>query len=538
MIILQGKSALGSIAMGPLQIYHHKENTISQEKIENVEEEIERFHQAQEQTEDNLKDLYQKAKAIVGEEDAAIFQAQQLMLTDPDYVGSVEGFIRNNKNRAEAAVKATALSFENVFAGMDDPYMQARATDIQDVSRQLINVLIAEEEGGEFKEKVILGTKDLTPSETMNLDKNKILAFVTTKGSLTSHAAILAKTLGIPAVVGVGHEVALNYQGKYTVVDGFTGTVYIDPDEETLCQMREKVEKNKAAEAALDEVRCKPSVTRDGRKLQVYANISSPRDLIHVLKNNAEGIGLFRSEFLYLERETYPTEEEQFEAYKAVLSGMQGKKVIIRTLDIGADKQVDYFQMPEESNPALGLRAIRICLARPDIFRPQLRALLRASAYGNLGIMFPMIISVEEVRRAKAYIDEIETELATKCIPYNPNVQVGIMVETPAAALISSELAKEVDFFSIGTNDLVQYTLAVDRQDEKMEKMADCHHPAILKLMKMTAESAHKAGIRCGICGEMGSDLTLLEDYLEWGINEVSVPPGFVLNVRKRIREL
>ncbi len=538
MIILQGKSALGSIAMGPLQIYHHKENTISQEKIENVEEEIERFHQAQEQTEDNLKDLYQKAKAIVGEEDAAIFQAQQLMLTDPDYVGSVEGFIRNNKNRAEAAVKATALSFENVFAGMDDPYMQARATDIQDVSRQLINVLIAEEEGGEFKEKVILGTKDLTPSETMNLDKNKILAFVTTKGSLTSHAAILAKTLGIPAVVGVGHEVALNYQGKYTVVDGFTGTVYIDPDEETLCQMREKVEKNKAAEAALDEVRCKPSVTRDGRKLQVYANISSPRDLIHVLKNNAEGIGLFRSEFLYLERETYPTEEEQFEAYKAVLSGMQGKKVIIRTLDIGADKQVDYFQMPEESNPALGLRAIRICLARPDIFRPQLRALLRASAYGNLGIMFPMIISVEEVRRAKAYIDEIETELATKCIPYNPNVQVGIMVETPAAALISSELAKEVDFFSIGTNDLVQYTLAVDRQDEKMEKMADCHHPAILKLMKMTAESAHNAGIRCGICGEMGSDLTLLEDYLEWGINEVSVPPGFVLNVRKRIREL
>ena len=538
MIILQGKSALGSIAMGPLQIYHHKENTISQEKIENVEEEIERFHQAQEQTEDNLKDLYQKAKAIVGEEDAAIFQAQQLMLTDPDYVGSIEGFIRNNKNRAEAAVKATALSFENVFAGMDDPYMQARATDIQDVSRQLINVLIAEEEGGEFKEKVILGTKDLTPSETMNLDKNKILAFVTTKGSLTSHAAILAKTLGIPAVVGVGHEVALNYQGKYTVVDGFTGTVYIDPDEETLCQMREKVEKNKAAEAALDEVRCKPSVTRDGRKLQVYANISSPRDLIHVLKNNAEGIGLFRSEFLYLERETYPTEEEQFEAYKAVLSGMQGKKVIIRTLDIGADKQVDYFQMPEESNPALGLRAIRICLARPDIFRPQLRALLRASAYGNLGIMFPMIISVEEVRRAKAYIDEIETELATKCIPYNPNVQIGIMVETPAAALISSELAKEVDFFSIGTNDLVQYTLAVDRQDEKMEKMADSHHPAILKLMKMTAESAHKAGIRCGICGEMGSDLTLLEDYLEWGINEVSVPPGFVLNVRKRIREL
>ena len=538
MIVLQGKSALGSIAMGPLQIYHHKENTISQEKIENVEEEIERFHQAQEQTEDNLKDLYQKAKAIVGEEDAAIFQAQQLMLTDPDYVGSVEGFIRNNKNRAEAAVKATALSFENVFAGMDDPYMQARATDIQDVSRQLINVLIAEEEGGEFKEKVILGTKDLTPSETMNLDKNRILAFVTTKGSLTSHAAILAKTLGIPAVVGVGREVALNYQGKYTIVDGFTGTVYIDPDEETLCQMRKKVEKNKAAEAALDEVRSKPSVTRDGRKLQVYANISSPRDLIHVLKNNAEGIGLFRSEFLYLERETYPTEEEQFEAYKAVLSGMQGKKVIIRTLDIGADKQVDYFQMPEESNPALGLRAIRICLARPDIFRPQLRALLRASAYGNLGIMFPMIISVEEVRRAKAYIDEIETELAAKCIPYNPNVQVGIMVETPAAALISSELAKEVDFFSIGTNDLVQYTLAVDRQDEKMEKMADCHHPAILKLMKMTAESAHNAGIRCGICGEMGSDLTLLEDYLEWGINEVSVPPGFVLNVRKRIREL
>lgn len=538
MIVLQGKSALGSIAMGPLQIYHHKENTISQEKIENVEEEIERFHQAQEQTEDNLKDLYQKAKAIVGEEDAAIFQAQQLMLTDPDYVGSVEGFIRNNKNTAEAAVKATALSFENVFAGMDDPYMQARATDIQDVSRQLINVLIAEEEGGEFKEKVILGTKDLTPSETMNLDKNRILAFVTTKGSLTSHAAILAKTLGIPAVVGVGREVALNYQGKYTIVDGFTGTVYIDPDEETLCQMRKKVEKNKAAEAALDEVRSKPSVTRDGRKLQVYANISSPRDLIHVLKNNAEGIGLFRSEFLYLERETYPTEEEQFEAYKAVLSGMQGKKVIIRTLDIGADKQVDYFQMPEESNPALGLRAIRICLARPDIFRPQLRALLRASAYGNLGIMFPMIISVEEVRRAKAYIDEIETELATKCIPYNPNVQIGIMVETPAAALISSELAKEVDFFSIGTNDLVQYTLAVDRQDEKMEKMADCHHPAILKLMKMTAESAHNAGIRCGICGEMGSDLTLLEDYLEWGINEVSVPPGFVLNVRKRIREL
>ena len=538
MIVLQGKSALGSIAMGPLQIYHHKENTISQEKIENVEEEIERFHQAQEQTEDNLKDLYQKAKAIVGEEDAAIFQAQQLMLTDPDYVGSVEGFIRNNKNTAEAAVKATALSFENVFAGMDDPYMQARATDIQDVSRQLINVLIAEEEGGEFKEKVILVTKDLTPSETMNLDKNRILAFVTTKGSLTSHAAILAKTLGIPAVVGVGREVALNYQGKYTIVDGFTGTVYIDPDEETICQMRKKVEKNKAAEAALDEVRSKPSVTRDGRKLQVYANISSPRDLIHVLKNNAEGIGLFRSEFLYLERETYPTEEEQFEAYKAVLSGMQGKKVIIRTLDIGADKQVDYFQMPEESNPALGLRAIRICLARPDIFRPQLRALLRASAYGNLGIMFPMIISVEEVRRAKAYIDEIETELATKCIPYNPNVQVGIMVETPAAALISSELAKEVDFFSIGTNDLVQYTLAVDRQDEKMEKMADCHHPAILKLMKMTAESAHNAGIRCGICGEMGSDLTLLEDYLEWGINEVSVPPGFVLNVRKRIREL
>ncbi|MCH3914366.1 MAG: phosphoenolpyruvate--protein phosphotransferase [Acidaminococcaceae bacterium] len=538
MLVLQGKSALGSIAIGSLQIYHHKDNSISQEKVEDVEAEIERFHQALREAEDNLKNLYQKAKNVVGEEDAAIFQAQELMLTDPDYVGSVEEFIRTNKNRAEAAVKATALSFENIFAGMEDSYMQARAADVQDVSRQLINVLIAEEEGTGLKGKIILGAKDLTPSETMNLDKNKVLAFVTTKGSLTSHAAILAKTLGIPAVVGVGKEIISAYQGKYTIVDGFTGTVYIDPDEKTIRLMKEKIEKNKVAEAALEEVIGKPSVTKEGKNLQVYANISSPRDLVHALHNDAEGIGLFRSEFLYLERDNYPTEDEQFEAYKAVLSGMRGKKVIIRTLDIGADKQVSYFQMPEESNPALGLRAIRICLARPDIFKPQLRALLRASAYGNLGIMLPMIVSVEEITRTRSYIDEIKTELATKRIPYNPNVQLGIMVETPAAALISAELAKEVDFFSIGTNDLIQYTMAMDRQDERMEKLVDTHHPAILKLMKMIVDSAHEAGIRCGICGEMGSDLSMLENYIKWGVDEVSVTPGFVLNVRKRIREL
>ncbi len=538
MLVLQGKSALDSIAMGPLMIYHHPEQTISQEKVQNVEEEIERFHQAQHEVEELLKKLYQKAKVVVGTEDAAIFQAQQLMLTDPDYTESVESYIRNDKNKAEAAVKAAALSFENIFAGMDNPYMQARAVDVQDVSRQLINILTSATDSSILKEKVILAARELTPSETMNLDKKKVLAFVTTKGRLTSHAAILAKTLGIPAVVGVGRDLSSFPQGELAIVDGFTGKVYIEPDEATIKQMQVKAEKNKEDQAALEAVKGLPSVTKDGKKMPVYANISSPGDLIHVLQNDAEGIGLFRSEFIYLERDTYPTEEEQFEAYKSVLVGMKGKKVVIRTMDVGADKQIAYFHLPEDSNPALGLRAIRICLTRPDVFKTQLRALLRASAFGKLGIMLPMIISLEEVRQAKKYIEEVKKELTEKHIAYDPHMQVGTMIETPAAALISKDLAQEVDFFSIGTNDLIQYTLAVDRQNENIERFVDNHHPAVLLLMHMAVENAHEAGIGCSICGELGGDTTLTETFLEWGVDEVSVTPGSVLAVRKVIRDL
>lgn len=538
MLVLQGKSVLGNIAMGTLQIYHHKEQTILPEKIQDVEGEIKRFHKAQEKAVKSLKSLYEKAKMAVGENDAAIFEAQQLMLTDPDYTDTVEGFIKKEKNNAQTAVKAAALSFENIFACMEDPVMKARALDVKDISQQIIRMLTSEENTLTTGEKVIICADELTPSETMALDKSKVLGFVTYQGSLTSHTAILAKTLGIPAIVGVGYDFSSASQGQKVIVDGLTGTVYLDPDEQTIKEMQEKREKNKAAQAALQAVKGQPSISHAGQRMPVYANISYPGDLAHALANDAEGIGLFRSEFLYLERNTYPTEEEQFAAYKSVLMGAKDKKVIIRTMDIGADKQMDYFQIPKESNPAMGFRAIRVCLARPEMFKTQLRALLRASVYGKLSIMFPMIISLEELKQSKDYVEEAKEELRAEGKAFASNVRIGIMVETPAAALISELLAKEVDFFSIGTNDLLQYTLALDRQNAQMEKLVDTHHPAVLQLMKMTVENAHKAKIICGICGEMGADTTLTATYLQWGVDEVSVTPGAVLEVRKKIREL
>ena len=538
MITLEGKSVFGGVAIGKIQFYKRNEITIKRTRVEDVEAEVERFQNAKAKTLELLKGLYEKALEDVGEANAMIFEAHQLMLEDPDYVESIENIIRTQDVNAEYAIGATADNFAAIFEAMDDAYMQGRAADVKDVSERVLDILCGVSAGvKEMTEPCIIAADDLAPSETVQLDKSKVLGFATMYGSANSHTAILARTMNIPAVIGLGETLSSQYDGKMAVIDGFTGILYVDPDEETLARMQEKRAKDLEQKELLNQLKGKENVTRSGQKINVYANIGNVSDLGAVLKNDAGGIGLFRSEFLYLENSTFPTEEQQFAVYKKVAETMAGKKVIIRTLDIGADKQVDYFKLDKEDNPALGYRAIRICLTRPEIFKTQLRALYRASAYGQISIMFPMIISVAEVKKIKEIVEEVKAELRTEGAAFREDVELGIMIETPAAVMVSRELAKEVDFFSVGTNDLTQYTLAIDRQNQKLEDFYDSHHPAVLAMIRMAAESAHAEGKWIGICGELGADVTLTETFLKMGIDELSVAPGMVLKVRQKIRE-
>ena len=538
MITLEGKSVFGGVAIGKIQFYKRNEITIKRTRVEDVEAEVERFQNAKAKTLELLKGLYEKALEDVGEANAMIFEAHQLMLEDPDYVESIENIIRTQDVNAEYAIGATADNFAAIFEAMDDAYMQGRAADVRDVSERLLQALSSQNETVMvMDEPVIIAADDLVPSETVQLDKEKVLSFVTMYGSANSHTAILARTMNIPAVIGLGEALKEEYDSKVAIVDGVDGKVYIDPDEETMASMQKKQKKDQEQKELLNQLKGKENVTKSGQKVNVYANIGNLADVGAVLKNDAGGIGLFRSEFLYLESDTYPTEEQQFAVYKKVAETMAGKKVIIRTLDIGADKQVDYFKLDKEDNPALGYRAIRICLTRPEIFKTQLRALYRASAYGQISIMFPMIISVAEVKKIKEIVEEVKAELRTEGAAFREDVELGIMIETPAAVMVSRELAKEVDFFSVGTNDLTQYTLAIDRQNQKLEDFYDSHHPAVLAMIRMAAENAHAEGKWIGICGELGADVTLTETFLKMGIDELSVAPGMVLKVRQKIRE-
>lgn len=539
MLTITGKPVYGAISIGPLALFHRNTISTAVRTITDPEAEVQRFQSAREEAAAQLGQLYEKALETVGEEDAAIFEIHQMMLEDDEYIEGVESHIREEMLNAEAAVDRTAQELAAMFRGMDDEYMQGRAADVLDISRRVEQIL----SGGpaiDFSQydQVILAADDLAPSETMQLDTKKILGFVLSGGSASSHTAILARNLGIATVVNTGTQIHTDLEGKMAVVDGFTGTVYLDPDEATLTAMQEKQKQAQAERERLENVRGKESVTQDGQKVLIYANAGNPADLPRVVASDAEGIGLFRSEFLYLENDDYPTEEQQFEAYKKALTAMEGKRVVIRTMDIGADKKADYFDLDPEENPAMGLRAIRICLTRPELFKTQLRALCRASVYGRLAIMFPMIISVEEVRKAKALLAEVMTQLKKEGIPCAEQIETGIMIETPAAALVSDALAEEVDFFSLGTNDLTQYTLAIDRQQTKLDAFFDPHHPAVLRLIEMTAKNAHKAGIWVGICGELGADLSLTEAFLRMGIDELSVSATSVLPLRDKVRSL
>lgn len=538
MITIQGKSVFGGVSIGKLMFYKRNEKVIKREHISDADAEWKRFEAAKGQAVDQLKELYEKALEDVGEANAMIFEIHQMMLEDLDYLESIENIIRSQEVNAEYAVATTADNFAQMFASMDDAYMQGRAADVKDVSERVLDILCGVSAGvKEMTEPCIIAADDLAPSETVQLDKSKVLGFATMYGSANSHTAILARTMNIPAVIGLGETLSSQYDGKMAVIDGFTGILYVDPDEETLARMQEKRAKDLEQKELLNQLKGKENVTRSGQKINIYANIGNVSDLGAVLKNDAGGIGLFRSEFLYLENSTFPTEEQQFAVYKQVAESMAGKKVIIRTLDIGADKQVDYFNLDKEENPALGYRAIRICLTRPEIFKTQLRALYRAAVYGNLSIMFPMIISVSEVKKIKEIIAQVQAELKAEGIPYKEDVELGVMIETPAAVMISRELAKEVDFFSVGTNDLTQYTLAIDRQNQKLDTFYDPHHPAVLAMIKMAADNAHAEGKWIGICGELGADLELTEEFLKMGLDELSVSPALVLPLRKRIRE-
>lgn len=539
MLTLKGKSVFSGISIGPLALFHRNTISTAVRPIEDVDAEIARFQKAREEAIGQLKDLYVKAVDKVGEEQAAVFEVHQMMLDDDDYIEGIETKICDEKMNAEAAVDQTAQKFAEMFRSMEDAYMQARAADVLDISRRVEQQLCGGP-GIDFSnyDHVIIAADDLAPSETLQLDTDKILGFVTSAGSTNSHTAILARTLGIAAVVSTGTQLHNDVDNMTAIIDGTTGTVYINPDEETMAAMKQKQKEEELRVAALEQVRGVPTGTKDGKKINLYANIGNPGNLPQVLANDAEGIGLFRSEFLYLESSDYPTEDQQFEAYKQAAEALQGKTVVIRTLDIGADKKVDYFQLDPEENPAMGMRAIRICLTRIDLFKTQLRALLRASAYGKIAIMFPMIISVWEVQRCKEILNEVRQELDEKGIAYDKDMEIGIMVETPAAAVMSEELAKEVDFFSIGSNDLTQYTLAIDRQQTQLDAFFDPHHPAVLKLIQMTIENGHKAGIWVGICGELGADLTLTETFLRMGVDELSVSPPSVLPLREKVRSL
>ncbi|MGN0243228.1 MAG: phosphoenolpyruvate--protein phosphotransferase [Lachnospiraceae bacterium] len=530
-----GKSIFKGIAIGRILFYQKGEQTVERVRIIDVEAEIKRYEAAREKAIEQVMGLYRKAVKEVGEVNAAVFEVHAMMLEDDDYVDSIINIIKNQQVNAEFAVATTGDNFSSMFENMHDEYFSARAVDVKDISERLVNILSGRDAEQEIsKEPVIIVAEDLAPSETVQMDKEKLLAFVTHLGSSNSHTAILARMMNIPALIGV--DIKKEWNGKMAIVDGYNGTLYVNPEESLLEEFRERKEEEQHARELLQTLKGKEDITTDGRRIRLYANIGTVSDVASVLANDAAGIGLFRSEFLYLESDDYPDEEMQFQVYKSVAENMAGKKVIIRTLDIGADKQVDYFGLGYEENPAMGYRAIRICLDQPDIFRTQLRAILRASAYGNLAVMYPMIISVDEVRQAKEMVFTIQQELEEKGIAYG-NMEQGVMIETPAAVMISEDLAKEVDFFSIGTNDLTQYTLAIDRQNMKLDAIYDPHHPAILRMIQMTIENGHKHGCWVGICGELGADMELTRTFLDMGIDELSVSPSFILPIRKMIRE-
>ena len=532
-----GKSVFGGIAIGKIMVYEKGEHQVKRVKITDAEAEKNRYYEAVEIAFKQLGELHDKALREVGEANAAIFEIHQMMLEDDDYKESVEHIIESQMVNAEYAIAQTGDNFSQMFAAMDDEYMRGRAADVKDITERLLGILSGNTGSGvDVDEPVIMVAEDLAPSETVQMDKSKILSFVTQKGSVNSHTAILARTMGIPALIGSDIVIDESLNGKLGVVDGTNGVVYIEPDEATLSAMQEEQRKDNEKKALLQELKGKEDVTLDGKKIKLYSNIGNIKDLANVIANDAAGIGLFRSEFIYLESDTFPTEEEQFNIYRTVAESMAGKPVIIRTLDIGADKQCDYFGLDKEDNPALGLRAIRICLTRPEIFKTQLRALYRASAYGNISIMYPMIISEQEVDKIKVIENEVKAELTEQGIEFG-NPKSGIMIEPPAAVIMSRQLAKKVDFFSIGTNDLTQYTLAIDRQNTKLDDFYDAHHPAILAMIRMVVENAHAEGIWAGICGELGADTTLTEEFLKMGVDELSVSAGKVLAVRKVIRE-
>lgn len=538
MITCSGKSVLKGIAIGKIYLYKKQEYQLTKENVEDVSKEVERVEAAKSKAEEQLDVLYQTALKEAGEEHAMIFDVHKMMLNDGGYLDDICGMIKEEHVNAEYAVSTTGDKYAAMFSSMDDDYMRARSADVLDISQRMVRILAGVGEGIiNSSEPVIILADDLTPSETVQMDKSKILAFVTKNGSANSHTAILARAMNIPSLVKTEVELLDEYHGLTAVVDGNTGRFILDPDEATLQQMTKEKEAFAAEQAELQKLIGEENVTRDGRKVNVYANIGSAEDVEKVLANDAGGIGLFRSEFLYLGRNSYPTEEEQFEIYKKVLSEMNGKKVIIRTLDIGADKQVDYFELPKEENPAMGFRAIRICLERVEVFKTQLRAIYRASAFGTASIMFPMIISVKEIRRIKEIVEEVKQELTAEGIAFG-QVELGIMIETPAAVMISDKLAEEVEFFSIGTNDLTQYTLAIDRQNQNLDAFYDSHHEAILKMIQMTVENGHKGNAWVGICGELAGDLTLTREFLDMGIDELSVSPSLVLGLRKTIRDI
>ena len=537
MQIYNGKSVFGGIAIGKISVYQKKEQQVKRVKIDDPEQEMARYEKAKAEGIKQLQGLYDKALREVGEANAAIFEVHQMMMEDDGYNESVENIIRSQGVNAEYAVATTGDNYAQMFSAMDDDYMRERAADVRDISERLLTILNGEETGAvDADEPKIIVAEDLAPSETVQLDKDKVLSFVTVKGSLNSHTAILARTMAIPALVNTSVSLESEMDGRLGIVDGADGTFYVDPDEETLAEMKKRQEEDLSRKQLLLTLKGKENVTLDGQKVMLYANIGNIKDLATVIQNDAGGIGLFRSEFIYLEKEDFPTEEEQFQIYRQVAQTMAGKRVIIRTLDIGADKQCDYFHMEHEENPALGCRAIRICLTRPEIFKTQLRALFRASAFGKIAIMYPMITSVQEVRKIKEIVEEVKAELTSQGVEFG-NPEQGIMIETPAAAIISDDLAKEVDFFSIGTNDLSQYTMAIDRQNPQLDLFFDPHHPAVLRMISLVMENAHKAGIWAGICGELGADQSLTKEFLAMGVDELSVSPGSILPLRKIILE-
>ena len=535
MEVFQGKSIFKGVAIGPLLYYGKKETTVRREKIEDTDAEVARYKDAREKSVAQLRQLHDDSVKKVGEENAAIFDVHAMLMEDEDFCEAIENAIRTQNVNAEYAVAVAGENFSKMFAEMEDEYFKARSADMKDISERLIRVLTGEDEKRSFDEPSIIIADDLMPSETVQLDKEKVLAFVTRWGSSNSHTAILARTMNIPALIDI--PIREEWNGKLAAVDGHTGTFYLEPDEETLREMEEKRGRDLEARRLLQELKGKKNVSLDGKEINLYANIGGLKDVAAVLSNDGGGVGLFRSEFLYIGRESLPTEEEQFQTYKAVVETMAGKRVIIRTLDIGADKKADYLELEKEDNPALGYRAIRICLTRPDIFKTQLRAIFRASAFGKVAIMYPMITSVEELDKIHTIVAEVKKELTADKIPFKDDVEEGVMIETPAAALISDDLAHKVDFFSIGTNDLTQYTLAMDRQNSRLDVFYNPHHKAILRLIRMTIENGHKGGAWVGICGELGADTTLTETFLRMGVDELSVSPSMILPVRAAIRK-